>query len=83
MASNPLPISAVEAWRDSNGTVHPTKEAALTVEVEKALGRIGNGSESMTPGLARKIIENRNILVPLLDAFGPVDVLAEPMEQAA
>lgn len=68
-----VPITAIEAWRDSVGTVHPTKDAALTVEVERALGRIGNGSESMTPGLARKIIENRDILMPLLKAFGPVE----------
>ena len=58
-----LPIIAVEAWRDSAGTLHASKDAALTVEVEKALGRIGNGgSESMTPGLARKIIDNRDVL---------------------
>ena len=67
-----VPITAIEAWRDSAGVVHPTKDLALTVEVERALGRIGNGSESMTPGLARKIIENRDILMPLLEAFGPV-----------
>jgi len=71
MASNPLPIRAVEAWEDSTGTTHPTKEGALTVEVERVLGRIGNG-ESLTPGLARKIIDQREALIPLLEAFGPV-----------
>ena len=69
--SSAMAVTAVEAWKDSTGAIHPTKEAALTFEVEKALGRTGNG-ESLTPGLARKIIDQRDVLVPLLEAFGPV-----------
>ena len=65
-------ITAVEAWRDSTGTIHPTKEAALFVEITRALGRVGNG-DSLAPGLAKVIVEQRAVLVPLLEAFGPVE----------
>ncbi len=79
----PTPI---EAWQDSTGAIHGTKSAALTVEIERVLGRTGNGG-SLTPGLAQKIIEQRELLVPLLQAFGPVarmeDVTPAPAEANA
>ena len=74
--STDLPIAKVDAWRDGQGQLHPTKEAALLVEIERVLGRFGNanGSESLAPGLARLLVEKRAQLVPLLEAFGPVVV---------
>lgn len=73
-----LPISAIEAWKDSAGVVHPTKEGALMAELERALGRTGNGAgESMAPGLARRMVDQRDILIPLLEAFGPVNRAVE------
>ncbi len=78
MTEPTLPITPVEAWRDSNGTMHATKEAALTAEIERVLGRVGNGgSASVAPGMARTIIDQRAALMPLLEAFGPVLVEAE------
>lgn len=63
-----LPIKSVRAWTDSKGQLHPTKEAALYVEIERLLGHVGTG-ESLAPGIARLLVERRDRLMPLLDAF--------------
>lgn len=63
-----LPITPVQAWTDSKGQLHPTKEAALFVEIERLLGHVGTG-ESLAPGIARLLVERRNRLMPLLKAF--------------
>lgn len=80
-----LPVAEVPAWEDSAGQLHRTKEAALLVEIERVLGRFGNtaGSESLTPGLARLLVEKRAQVAPLLEAFGPVLVAAEDEARAA
>jgi len=64
-----LPVKAVRAWVDSKGHLHPTKEAALYVEIERLLGHVGSG-ESLAPGIARLMVEKRGILIHLLEAFG-------------
>jgi hypothetical protein len=65
-----LPVRPVQAWADGKGHLHPTKEAALLVEIERVLGHFGTG-ESMAPGIARLLAAKRYQLIPLLDAFGP------------
>jgi hypothetical protein len=72
MASAALPIQPVQAWTDSTGALHPTKDAALTVELERALGRIGQGEASIAPGIAKMLVEKRDTIIPLLAAFGPL-----------
>jgi hypothetical protein len=69
MASAPLPIREVPAWTDSTGALHPSKDAALTVELERALGRIGQGETSIAPGIAKMLVEKRDQIIPLLAAF--------------
>jgi hypothetical protein len=52
---------------DGVGSIHPTKEEAVMAEIEALLGKIGNGSgESLTPGIARTIVSNRDQLIPIL-----------------
>ncbi len=63
-----LPIKRVYAWIDGKGQLHATKEAALYVEIERLLGHVGTG-ESLAPGIARTLVEIRDRLMPLLDAF--------------
>ncbi len=65
-----LPIKPVQAWVDSKGHLHPTKEAALYVEIERLLGHVGSG-ESLAPGIARTLVEKRGQLALLLGAFEP------------
>lgn len=68
MASAALPIQPVQAWADSTGAMHSTKEAALTSELVRALGHVGNG-EGMAPGIAKMLVEKRDQIMPLLAAF--------------
>jgi hypothetical protein len=82
-------IQPITAYRDTEGKIHETKEGALTSEIERALGRIGNG-DSMTPGFAKRMIEAREALIPLLQEFDnpsmvlPRAVIASvPSKQAA
>ncbi len=64
-------VIEVSSWKDSQGVIHPTKEAALLAEIERAIGKVGNG-ESLTPGIARTLVENREQLIELLSEFGAV-----------
>jgi hypothetical protein len=73
-------IRSITAYRDSKGKIHETKEAALLVDIELALGKLGTGPESMTAGFALRVVAARAKLIPLLQDFdGPSPAPAAPV----
>lgn len=66
-------IRPITAYRDSAGQVHETKEGALIAEIERVIGRIGNG-EGLTTGIAKKLIEVRQPLIELLQEIDVPEV---------
>jgi hypothetical protein len=70
-----MAINEVTAFLDSAGAMHRLKEDALLSDLERAVGKIGNG-EGLTQGIARKLVDNRDEIIELLGQFGP----AQPCE---
>lgn len=66
-------VTAVNAWKDSKGKIHPSKHEALLSEIEITLGKLGNGESAVTPGLAKLVADNRKGLLPLLQDFDAPD----------
>lgn len=59
----------VTRWKAKNGSVHDTFEDAIVCDLASVLGKIGNGDNSMTPAIARKIIEESASISELLRAL--------------
>ena len=65
-----MAIKEITAFADSANVLHRSKEDAILADLERALGKSGGG-ESVIPGIARQLIENRAIIIDLLGQCGP------------
>lgn len=59
----------VTRWKAKNGSVHDTFEDAIVCDLAAVLGKIGNGDNSMTPAIARQIVEKGDAIRDLLAAL--------------
>jgi len=59
----------VTRWKAKNGSVHDTFEDAIVNDLATVLGKIGNGDNSMTPAIARQIVEKGDDIRELLSAL--------------
>lgn len=71
-----MPITPFEAFRDSSGHVFHSREDALGSELATAIGKIGNG-DSLTPGIAKTLIDKRADIIALLMAIDDMSVFNE------
>lgn len=65
----------VTRFEASDSSLHETLEGAIAADISVILGKIGNGgTESLTPGIARKIVENRDAIIEALNSLPPLPV---------
>jgi len=70
---------AVTRWKDDAGQVHDSFEEAVIADIARVLGKIGNGENSLTPAIARKIVSSRHAIMQMLELLPEqcLDVAAE------
>lgn len=62
----------VTRFEADDGSLHETHEGAVAADISVIMGKIGNGgTESLTPGIARKIVENRDAIIEALKSLPP------------
>ncbi|WP_311267483.1 hypothetical protein [Sphingobium sp. WCS2017Hpa-17] len=69
-------VRRVDAWTDSKGQMHPSKDKAIAAELTIALGGTG-AADGMAPGLVGLLLEKRETILPLLTEYGAPEA-AEP-----